>query len=69
MAGLSGFALYMLVFNKGSMLLNATTSCIIISTSPIITALLARIGFGEKPGARGWAATGLAFGGVYIMTL
>lgn len=69
LSGAAGFALYILVFNKGSVSLNPTTSCIIISTSPIITAFLAQAWFGERLGSHGWCAIGLAFCGILIMTL
>lgn len=69
LAGATGFALYILVFNKGSTSLDPTTSCILISTSPIITALLALLFFGEKLGTRRWLAIGMAFCGVLVMTL
>ena len=68
-AGAAGFALYILAFNKGSALLNPTTSCILISTSPIITALLAQKSFGEKLSRRQWIAIGTAFCGILVMTL
>jgi drug/metabolite transporter (DMT)-like permease len=68
-SGAVGFALYLLVFNKGSEALNPTTSCIIIATSPIMTALLARVCFGEKLGGLRWVATGMAFCGILVMTL
>ena len=68
-AGACGFGLYILVFNQGSMSLNPTTSCVIISISPILTALLARVRFGEKLGLPRWLAIGLAFGGILVMTL
>lgn len=68
-SGAAGFALYILAFNKGSISLNPTTSCIIISTSPIITALFARLFFGEKLGLLRWVAIGLAFLGILVMTL
>lgn len=68
-SGAAGFALYILAFNKGSISLNPTTSCIIISTSPIITALFARLFFGEKLGLLRWIAIGLAFFGILVMTL
>ena len=68
-SGAMGFALYLLVFNKGSETLNPTTSCILISLSPIITALMARVCFGEKLGVLRWVATGMAFLGILIMTL
>ncbi len=69
LSGAAGFGLYILAFNIGSSLLNPTTSCVIISMSPIITALLARLAFGEKLNAGRWAATGLSFGGVLLMFL
>ena len=69
LSGAAGFALYILVFNKGSASLNPTTSCILISTSPIITACLAQICFREKLGARRWIAIVMAFCGILVMTL
>ena len=68
-SGAIGFALYILIFNKGSESLNPTTSCMIISTSPIMTALLARFCFEEKRGVQRWIAIGMAFSGILIMTL
>lgn len=69
LSGAAGFALYILAFNKGSAALNPTTSCIIISTSPIITALFAQFCFRETLGRIKWAAIGVAFCGILIMTL
>lgn len=69
LSGATGFALYILVFNIGSDALNPTTSCIIISTSPIITALLALICFREKLERLKWIAIGVAFCGILVMTL
>lgn len=68
-SGLAGFTLYILAFNLGSSTLNATTSCIIISTSPIMTAVLAGPVFQERLNLWGRAATVLAFGGILIMFL
>ncbi len=64
-----GFALYMIVFNKATLALNPTTGCIVIATSPIITALLARLLFGERLKGRQWLAIGFAFCGILVMTL
>ena len=66
-SGLSGFTLYLLAFNEGSISLNPTTNCIVISTVPIVTAALARIFFGERLPALRWLALALAFGGVVLM--
>ncbi|MFT4302786.1 MAG: DMT family transporter [Desulfovibrio sp.] len=68
-SGVTGFALYILVFNMGSASLNPTTSCVIISTSPIITALLAQLFFKENLGPLRWIALALAFCGILVMTL
>lgn len=68
-SGATGFALYILVFNMGSASLNPTTSCVIISTSPIITALLAQLFFKESLGPLRWIALALAFCGILVMTL
>ncbi|MDR2934786.1 MAG: DMT family transporter [Candidatus Adiutrix sp.] len=69
LSGAAGFALYLLAFNRGSVWLNPTTSCLVISTAPLITALLARFGLGEGLTAAGWGALLSAFGGVAIMML
>lgn len=66
-AGLSGFTLYLLAFNEGSITLNPTTNCIVISTAPILTAALARLFFGERLPALRWFALALAFCGVVVM--
>lgn len=66
-SGLSGFTLYLLAFNEGSISLNPTTNCIVISTAPILTAALARVFFGERLPALRWLALALAFGGVVVM--
>jgi drug/metabolite transporter (DMT)-like permease len=68
-SGLAGFTFYLIAFNTGSLLLNATTACVVISTSPIVTALLARLVFRERLNGRQWFATGLAFCGVLILSL
>ena len=68
-SGAAGFALYILAFNKGSETLNPTTCCILISTAPIITALLARVWFRETLARLQWAAICMAFCGILVMTL
>lgn len=69
LSGALGFAVYLLVFNKGSETLTSTTSCIIIATAPLITALLAAAVFRERLSAVGWCALCLEFGGVLILAL
>ena len=69
LSGLTGFALYLFLFNKGSESLNPTTSCVVIATSPIITACFARVLFGERIALMGWAAILLGFCGILVMAL
>ncbi|MCC8194687.1 MAG: DMT family transporter, partial [Deltaproteobacteria bacterium] len=69
LVGAAGFALYMPVFNKASMALNATTGCIVMAMSPIMTALLALGLFKERLNGGQWLAIGLAFSGILVMTL
>ncbi len=69
LSGAMGFTLYMVTFNKGSETLTATTGSILIATVPIITALCARFLFQEKIRAAGWAAIGIEFCGVLLLTL
>jgi len=69
LSGLTGFSVYLLLFNQGAESLDPATSCILISTAPIITALLAGLIFKERLNALGWTAIGLAFCGILILTL
>ncbi len=68
-AGFFGFFLYMIVFNQGCAAVTAATSSVIIATVPVITALLARIFYGEKLSPFQWAATAVEFSGVVVLTL
>jgi len=69
LSGASGFFLYMIVFNKGCETVTASTSSVIITTVPIITALLANFFYKERLKHFQWAGIGIAFSGVIILTL
>lgn len=69
LSGAMGFSLYLILFNSGAGLLTATTNCVIISTSPILTALWASRVFGEKMAPAAWLAMALEFAGILILTL
>ncbi len=69
LAGFFGFFLYMVTFNKGCETVTAATSSVIIATVPVITALLARVLYGERLSAIKWAATAIEFSGVVLLTL
>lgn len=69
LSGLSGLGLYMYLFNHGTRMTGPTTSCIVIATAPVFTAILASVIFRETIRPAGWAAIGLAFAGILVMTL
>ena len=69
LSGATGFSLYLILFNSGSGLLTATTSCVIISTTPLLTALWGTRIFGEKMAPAAWLAMMMEFAGILILTL
>jgi len=66
--GAIGFAVYVYAVNAGSKTLTASVVSFIVSASPIITALLARMFLGEKIGIVGWVSVLCAFSGVGVIT-
>lgn len=64
-----GFSIYQLVFNKGIYMLTSATACIVISITPVITAIFARILFKEKIRVGGWVAIGICFCGILVLML
>lgn len=68
-AGSFGFFLYFIFFNQGQGMVTAATGSLIIATVPVITALLARFVYKEKLRAIQWAAMGIEFAGVALMSL
>jgi len=69
LSGALGFSLYLALFNHGSGFLTAATSCLIISTAPILTAFGAARLFGERLPGGAWGAMALEFAGLAILTL
>ncbi|MDF2513374.1 MAG: protein of unknown function transrane [Herbinix sp.] len=68
-AGAVGFFVYMISFNKGQETVTASTGSIIITTVPVITALLARFLYKEKLYKFQWIAIVIEFVGVIVLTL
>lgn len=64
-----GFSLYLWLFNTGQAGLTAATSCVLISTAPLITAVMAAALLHERLRPSGWLALALAFAGVLILML
>lgn len=69
LAGGVGFFLYMIAFNKGCAAVTAATASVVIAVVPVLTALLARLVFGERLRAHQWAAIAVEFLGVLILTM
>lgn len=67
--GLLGFALYLIFFSAGMVTLSSATSSIVIAMTPVVTALGARIVFGERLRPLGWGCLAAAFGGVCVILL
>lgn len=68
-AGMVGFFLYMIFFNKGCETVTSSTSSILIATVPVMTSLLARVSMCEILSGYQWAAIVLEFTGVILLTL
>jgi len=66
--GAVGFSLYVYFLNIGTKTLAASTVSFIISASPVLTALLARVVLKEKIGIFGWLSVFCAFSGIGIIT-
>ena len=69
LSGAAGFGLYMIVFNLGSQSVTASTGSVILATTPILTALLARLFYREKLTPLQYAAIGISFVGVVVLTV
>lgn len=69
LSGVLGFSLYLWLFNTGQAGLTAATSCVLISTAPLITTVMAAALLHERLRPSGWLALALAFAGVLILML
>ncbi len=69
LSGIAGMGLYLILFNSGFATIGPTTSCVIIALSPVLTALLAAVVFGERLTLPGWLAIAAAFCGILLMAL
>ena len=69
LSGFAGFSFYMVAFNIGSTTVTASTSSLMIATSPVITTLLARIVYREKLKIAQYIALIVEFIGVGFITL
>jgi drug/metabolite transporter (DMT)-like permease len=65
--GLLGIAVYHVALNQGETTVAAGPACFVINTSPVFTAILARVFLGERLRAWGWAGIGVSFLGVALI--
>lgn len=69
LAAVFGFSLYMIIFNKGTSMVTAATSSVIIAMVPVFTEILASILFRESLKRLQLAAMALEFAGVLVLVL
>lgn len=69
LAGFLGFFIYMILFNTGMGSVNSATGSVVIATTPVITAVFARILYKEKLRLYQWIAVFIEFVGVVILAL
>jgi drug/metabolite transporter (DMT)-like permease len=67
LTGFVGIGFYNIVLNYGAQTISAGSSSFIISTAPIVTALIAFAFLGERINIVGWAGMLLSFGGVSLI--
>jgi len=68
-AGALGFFIYMIAFNKGCETVNVSTSSVMLATVPVMTALFARLVFGERLRPLQWLAIAVEFAGIVVLTM
>ena len=69
LSGALEFFIYVILFNKGTALVSAATSSIVIAMVPVFTALLATFFYKEKLKIYQWFAIGIEFIGILVLTL
>jgi drug/metabolite transporter (DMT)-like permease len=67
--GLTGMAGYQYLLNSGERSVSAGGASLLVNTSPLFAAILARLALGEKITARGRAGLTVGFLGAIIMTI
>ncbi|HET6498068.1 MAG TPA: DMT family transporter [Coriobacteriia bacterium] len=69
LAGLSGITAYHVALNFGQLTVTAGAASLIVSASPILTALLSALFLGERLSASGWTGIAVSFAGVALISL
>ena len=68
-AGATGFVFYTVFYNMGFSRVPASTGTVVLASSPIFTALIARVFLKERIRPLGWVFTGVSFVGILILVL
>lgn len=66
--GFLGFAVYQTALNYGEQTISAGSASLLVSTTPIFTAMLALVFYHERFGVRGWIGTCIGFIGVAFIS-
>lgn len=69
LSGGIGLGIYIIIFNTALKTINSATGSVIVSTAPILAAVIALMLFHEKISIRGWLAIALEFIGIVVLTL
>lgn len=67
--GFLGFSVYHVALNYGEQTISAGVASLLVSTSPIFTALFAFVFYREQIGIKGWIGALIAFTGVAVISL
>jgi drug/metabolite transporter (DMT)-like permease len=67
--GVAGITVYHVALNAGERTVTAGTASLIVSLSPVFTALIAALALGERLGALGWAGVLTGFAGAALVSL
>jgi drug/metabolite transporter (DMT)-like permease len=67
--GVAGISVYHVALNAGERTVTAGTASLIVSSSPVFTALIATLALGERLGAPGWAGVLTGFAGAALVSL
>lgn len=69
LSGAIGFFIYVILFTKGTGMVNSATSSVVIAMVPVFTALLASFFYHEKLKIYQWIAIVIEFIGILVLTL
>ena len=69
LSGAIGFFIYVILFTKGTGVVNSATSSVVVAMVPVFTALLASFFYNEKLKTYQWLAIGIEFIGILVLTL